>query len=56
MTQGFYTVGQVVHAEHGIYILRQADTELLSLCRSSTYSYVLAPRQMGKTSRRPKKF
>ncbi|BAY12102.1 CHASE2 domain-containing protein [Calothrix sp. NIES-2098] len=45
-----YTVGGTVQAGGGIYIPRQADEELLSLCRSATFAYVLTPRQMGKSS------
>jgi WD40 repeat protein len=45
-----YTVGGTVQAGGGIYIPRQADDELLGLCRSGTFAYVLTPRQMGKSS------
>ncbi|MHC5760186.1 AAA-like domain-containing protein [Nostoc sp.] len=45
-----YTVGGTVQAGGGIYIPRQADEELLGLCRSATFAYVLTPRQMGKSS------
>ncbi|MBD1870686.1 CHASE2 domain-containing protein [Cyanobacteria bacterium FACHB-471] len=46
-----YTVGGTVQAnEQGLYISRQADEELLSLCRQSAFAYVLTPRQMGKSS------
>ncbi|WP_414516560.1 AAA-like domain-containing protein, partial [Nostoc sp. PCC 9305] len=45
-----YTVGGTVQAGGGIYIPRQADKELLGLCRSATFAYVLTPRQMGKSS------
>ncbi|MDZ8184087.1 MAG: AAA-like domain-containing protein [Nostoc sp. ChiSLP02] len=45
-----YTVGGTVQAGGGIYIPRQADDELLGLCRSATFAYVLTPRQMGKSS------
>ncbi|MEH2286823.1 P83/100 family protein, partial [Nostoc sp.] len=45
-----YTVGGTVQAGGGIYIPRQADEELLSLCESATFAYVLTPRQMGKSS------
>ncbi|OUL22646.1 hypothetical protein BV378_22175 [Nostoc sp. RF31YmG] len=45
-----YTVGGTVQAGGGIYIPRQADEELLNLCRSATFAYVLTPRQMGKSS------
>jgi hypothetical protein len=45
-----YTVGGTVQAGGGIYIPRRADEELLALCRSRTFAYVLTPRQMGKSS------
>ncbi|WP_243714146.1 AAA-like domain-containing protein [Nostoc sp. 106C] len=45
-----YTVGGKVQAGGGIYIPRQADEELLKLCRDATFAYVLTPRQMGKSS------
>ncbi|MDZ8235643.1 MAG: AAA-like domain-containing protein [Nostoc sp. ChiQUE01a] len=46
-----YTVGGTVQAnERGLYIQRQADAELLALCRAATFAYVLTPRQMGKSS------
>ncbi|MBE9088091.1 AAA-like domain-containing protein, partial [Tolypothrix sp. LEGE 11397] len=45
-----YTVGGTVQAGGGIYIPRQADEELLNLCRDGTFAYVLTPRQMGKSS------
>jgi len=45
-----YTVGGTVQAGGGIYIPRLADKELLALCRSRTFAYVLTPRQMGKSS------
>ncbi|MHC5861382.1 CHASE2 domain-containing protein [Nostoc sp.] len=45
-----YTVGGTVQAGGGIYIPRQADEELLALCRARTFAYILAPRQVGKSS------
>lgn len=46
-----YTVGGTVQANaQGLYIPRQADQDLLQLCRDSTFAYVLTPRQMGKSS------
>ncbi|MBD2770616.1 CHASE2 domain-containing protein [Iningainema tapete] len=45
-----YTVGGTVQAGGGIYISRQADEELLKLCRERVFAYVLTPRQMGKSS------
>jgi AAA-like domain len=45
-----YTVGGTVQAGDGLYIPRQADDELLALCRAGTFAYVLSSRQMGKSS------
>lgn len=46
-----YTIGGTVQANvQGLYIPRQADQDLLQLCRDSTFAYVLTPRQMGKSS------
>ncbi|MDF5728123.1 MAG: AAA-like domain-containing protein [Rhizonema sp. PD38] len=45
-----YTIGGTVQACGGIYISRQADEELLTLCRKTVFAYVLTPRQMGKSS------
>ncbi|BAY27939.1 WD-repeat protein [Calothrix sp. NIES-2100] len=46
-----YTVGGTVQAnDQGLYISRQADQELLKLCRTASFAYVLTPRQLGKSS------
>ncbi|NMG18281.1 AAA-like domain-containing protein, partial [Brasilonema bromeliae] len=46
-----YTVGGTVQTNRsGVYISRQADEELLALCRDGKFAYVLTPRQMGKSS------
>jgi hypothetical protein len=45
-----YAVGGDVQASDGIYIPREADDELLALCRAGTFGFVLTPRQMGKSS------
>ena len=45
-----YTVGGTVKAKGKIYIQRQADQELLDLCRAGIFAYVLAARQVGKSS------
>ena len=45
-----YTVGGTVQAGGGVYIPRNADDELLALCREGTFAYVLTSRQMGKSS------
>ncbi|NEO85715.1 MAG: hypothetical protein F6J87_15905 [Spirulina sp. SIO3F2] len=50
MSTGFYTVGGTVQAGGGVYLPRQADEELLVLCREAIFAYVLTPRQMGKSS------
>jgi CHASE2 domain-containing sensor protein len=49
--ESLYTVGGTVQAgKHGIYLVRQADAELLMLCQSGSFAYVLTSRQMGKSS------
>jgi hypothetical protein len=45
-----YTLNGPVQAGDGVYIERQADKELLKLCEEGTFAYVLAPRQIGKSS------
>ncbi|MEM9273594.1 MAG: AAA-like domain-containing protein, partial [Cyanobacteria bacterium P01_F01_bin.143] len=45
-----FVAGGTVQAGGGIYIRRRADQELLALCRSGAFAYVLTPRQMGKSS------
>jgi hypothetical protein len=44
-----YTVGGTIPPGQ-IYIQRQADDELLALCRAGTLAYVLSTRQVGKSS------
>jgi WD40 repeat protein len=46
----FFTVGGPIQARDGVYIPRQADEELLSLCREGSFAYILTSRQMGKSS------
>jgi len=48
--QSIYTVGGTVQAGGGVYIPRNVDDELLTLCREGTFAYVLTSRQMGKSS------
>lgn len=45
-----FVVGGQVQAACGLYIRRQADDELLDLCREGRFAYILAPRQLGKSS------
>ncbi|MCI0694226.1 AAA-like domain-containing protein [candidate division KSB1 bacterium] len=45
-----YTVGGAVQAGGGLYITRQADHDLLHLCRDGAFAYVLTSRQVGKSS------
>ncbi|GAB4450687.1 MAG: hypothetical protein Fur0044_46150 [Anaerolineae bacterium] len=45
-----YTVGGTVQAGSGLYIPRQADADLLKLCRAGAFAYILTSRQMGKSS------
>ncbi|MFL6332631.1 MAG: AAA-like domain-containing protein [Pyrinomonadaceae bacterium] len=46
----FSVEGGSVQANDGLYIHRGADEELLELCRAGAFTYVLTPRQMGKSS------
>lgn len=48
--RSIYAVGGTVQASGGLYIRRMADEELLILCRTGTFAYVLTARQMGKSS------
>jgi WD40 repeat protein len=45
--KSIYTVGGTVR---GVYIERAADTELLELCRKGDLAFILASRQVGKSS------
>lgn len=45
-----FTSGGAVQAGTGFYILRQADQELLSLCRKGICAHVFSARQTGKSS------
>src|SRR5689334_17030049 len=45
-----YTVGGAVQASQGVYIPRQADADLLAWSKLGLFAYVLAPRQVGKSS------
>ena len=45
-----FTVGGTVQSGGALYITRQADEDLLTLCRSGTFAYILTARQMGKSS------
>jgi len=49
-SQGGYVVGGAVAPDSTLYIPRQADTELLALCHQNAFAYLLAARQMGKSS------
>lgn len=48
--QTTFVVGGAVQAGRGIYLERSADAVLMHNCRTGTYCYVFAPRQMGKSS------
>jgi WD40 repeat protein len=50
VANSIYTVGGAVQATQGIYIKRRADEDLLALCQSATFAYVLTARQIGKSS------
>lgn len=45
-----YTLGGTVQAGSGLYIERKADQELLQYCRMGEFAYILASRQVGKSS------
>ena len=45
-----YVVGGTVQAGDGVYIEREADQELLVLCRTRAFVYILSTRQVGKSS------
>lgn len=47
-----YRVGGALTWNDPTYIERSADTELAQALRAGTFAYVLAPRQMGKSSLR----
>jgi WD40 repeat protein len=49
-TPPLYTTGGTVQAGGGIYLSRQADAELFTLCQSGAFAYILTSRQMGKSS------
>src|SRR3712207_525320 len=45
-----YQTGGTLSPASPLYITRQADQELLALCRQGRFAYILAPRQVGKSS------
>jgi hypothetical protein len=45
-----YVAGGTVQAGAGLYIERAADKQLLDLCSSGAFAYVLSSRQVGKSS------
>ncbi|MFM7425197.1 MAG: AAA-like domain-containing protein, partial [Elainella sp.] len=45
-----YTTGGTVQVDNGIYLEREADQELLDLCLEGKFAYILACRQIGKSS------
>jgi hypothetical protein len=45
-----FTVGGTVQAGGGLYLSRTADSELLEFARNGIFAYILAARQMGKSS------
>lgn len=44
-----YTVGGTVHVD-ALYVFRQADKDLLDLCRAGEFAFILSSRQVGKSS------
>ncbi|MFV2089974.1 MAG: AAA-like domain-containing protein, partial [Pseudomonadales bacterium] len=49
-SSSFFTVGGTVQAGGGKYIHRSVDDDLVTLCRSGAFGFVLTARQMGKSS------
>lgn len=45
-----YVTGGTVQASGGLYVKRDADDELLMLCRMRAFVYILSTRQVGKSS------
>ncbi len=45
-----FAVGGPVQVKEGTYLLRPADTDLFEACKASEFAYVLASRQIGKSS------
>ena len=45
-----FAVGGAVQVKQGTYLERPADQELLAACQAAEFSYVLACRQIGKSS------
>lgn len=45
-----FAVGGPVQVKHGTYLPRQADKDLFAACKAGEFAYVLACRQIGKTS------
>ncbi|MFQ5650256.1 MAG: AAA-like domain-containing protein [bacterium] len=45
-----YTVGGTILEADALYVTRQADAELLELCRDGAFAHILSSRQVGKSS------
>lgn len=45
-----FTVGGAVQAQAGTYLARPADEELFKACQNGEFAYILACRQIGKSS------
>ncbi|MGH7449859.1 MAG: AAA-like domain-containing protein, partial [bacterium] len=50
MAKSAYTVGGNLRPGDPFYIHRQADEDLLNLCRAGEFAYILSSRQVGKSS------
>jgi hypothetical protein len=50
MAKSAYTVGGNLRPGDPFYIYRQADEDLLNLCRAGEFAYILSSRQVGKSS------
>lgn len=49
-SERLYTVGGTVQAGGGVYIRREADSQLLRYCHEGAFAYVFSTRQVGKSS------
>jgi WD40 repeat protein len=50
VSSNLYQVGGTLDPQSQLYISRQADHQLLESCRQRHFAYILAPRQIGKSS------
>lgn len=50
MSTYYYNVGGCLHADAPSYVVRQADVDLYQALQTSTFTHVVSPHQMGKSS------